>query len=167
VECDPSGAAGLIKENNVKFSQPFGHEGQATLVISVGVIIYLGNVIGGNPWWASALAGLSGSAIVFLLCKWPSARKYMLSADAPVWFTKEQMDEHYRTFGTRGDASGMYVASGVQALEVIAPAAADLFQSRKIGMQVLIPDEVADAYIGKHGDDGRKVVDMLRGNVTL
>jgi hypothetical protein len=151
----------------MKVSSSVGHEGRATLVIAVGVIIYVGFIIAGNPWWASALGGVSGSAIVFLLCKWPRTRKYMLSVDAPVWFTKEQLDEHSRSFGQQPAASEKYVVIAEQALEVIAPAAADLFQARKIGMQVLIPDAVADAYVSKHGVEGQKVIDMLRGNVTI
>lgn len=134
----------------MKVSQSFAHEGRATLVIAVGVIIYVGFIIAGNAWWASALGGVSGSAILVLLCKWPRTRKYMLSVDAPFSVTQEQLDEHYRSFGQQAAASEMYVVIAVQALEVIAPAAADLFQARKIGMEVLIPDAVADAYVGKH-----------------
>jgi hypothetical protein len=61
----------------------------------------------------------------------------------------------------------MYVISGVQALEVIAAASNDLFQARKVGMQIIIPECVADAFIRKHGDDGRKSIAILRGNVTI
>jgi hypothetical protein len=41
------------------------HDGRATLVIAVGVIIYIGFLISGNPWWAIVLAGLFGSLLVF------------------------------------------------------------------------------------------------------
>lgn len=151
----------------MKFSSLIRRERPAILVIAIGLIIYVGFIIAGNASPISALGGVSGSAIVFLLCKWPRTQKYMLSVDAPVWFTQEQLDEHCRSFGQQSAPSELHAVIAVQALEVIAPAAADFFQARKIGMQVLIPDAVADAYVGKHGAEGQKVIDMLRGSVPL
>lgn len=60
-----------------------------------------------------------------------------------------------------------HVAVAVQALETLAQVATDLFEARKIGMEVTIPDTVEAAFVLKHGEEGRKVIDMLRGNVTI
>ncbi len=86
--------------------------------------------------------------------------------------TKEQLADHAKMLGQQVFSSAaldiqMDVASAVRALEAMAPVAVDLFQVRKIGMEVVIPEAVEVAYISKHGDEGRKVIDMLRGNVTL
>jgi hypothetical protein len=59
------------------------------------------------------------------------------------------------------------IQTAVAALEKIAEVHLDLFQARKIGMEVVIPADVETAYVGKHGDQGRKVIEFMRGNVTL
>ncbi|KQW19906.1 MULTISPECIES: hypothetical protein [Pseudomonas] len=64
-------------------------------------------------------------------------------------------------------SNDLLMQHAVAALEKIAEAQRDLFQARKIGMEVVIPADVETAYVGKHGDDGRKVIDFLRGNVNL
>lgn len=59
------------------------------------------------------------------------------------------------------------IQHAVTSLETIALAHRDLFQARKIGMEVVIPAEVEAAYVDKHGAAGREVIDFLRGNVIL
>lgn len=84
-----------------------------------------------------------------------------------IWFTQEQLDDHFRNFGQKPARTEMHLSIALQALEAIAPVALDLFQVRKIGMEVVIPEEVASAFVLKHGEVGQKVIDMLRGTVTL
>lgn len=86
--------------------------------------------------------------------------------------TEEQLADHAKMLGQQVFSSATWdiqkdVESAVRVLEAMAPVAADLFQVRKIGMEVVIPEAVESAYIAKHGVEGRKLIDMLRGNVTL
>lgn len=59
----------------------------------------------------------------------------------------------------------IWVQHAVAALEGMAEVASDLFQARKIGMQVIIP--VESAYVLKHGKKGKNFLNMLRGDVIL
>ena len=61
----------------------------------------------------------------------------------------------------------IWVQHAVAALEGMAEVASDLFQARKIGMQVIIPEEVESAYVLKHGKKGKNFLNMLRGDVIL
>jgi hypothetical protein len=84
-----------------------------------------------------------------------------------IWFTQAEVEAQVQNIGRPVATTEMFVAFGVHFLESIAGAAPDLFQVRKIGMQVIIPDEVEAAYVLKHGEEGRKVIDFLRGDVRL
>jgi len=86
--------------------------------------------------------------------------------------TEEQLADHAKMLGQQVFSSATWdiqrdVESAVRVLEAMAPVAADMFQVRKIGMEVVIPEAVESAYVAKHGAEGRKVIDMLRGNVNL
>lgn len=55
----------------------------------------------------------------------------------------------------------------VTALEKISEAHLELFQARKVGMEVVIPPAVEAAYIVKHGAGGQNMINMLRGKVRI
>lgn len=86
---------------------------------------------------------------------------------AETWVTEAQMAHHIENFARPVPKTELYDISAVQALEGIAPYAPALFQARKIGMEVIIPEAVETTYVLKHGNDGQKVIDFLRGTVTI
>lgn len=83
-----------------------------------------------------------------------------------IWATSEQLEEHARNFGQPPNKTESCVAPAVRALEAMAPAAHCLFQARNSGLHVSVPDDVASAYIRKHGEKGRQFIGALRGDAT-
>lgn len=53
------------------------------------------------------------------------------------------------------------------ALEALEHSAMNLFQARKVGVRVDVPDVVRESLLSRHGQRARKVLDMIDGNVTL
>lgn len=68
-----------------------------------------------------------------------------------VWFP----ERHHRRF------SAHQLDSVIEALEAIAPAAQGLHQARKIGVEVVVPREIEEAYILRHGEDGQRIIDLF------
>lgn len=64
-------------------------------------------------------------------------------------------------------ANADLAALGLEALEAMSAVVPQLFQARKIGMQVVIPPLVEKIYVLKHGAAGKEMIEMLRGNLTL
>ena len=61
----------------------------------------------------------------------------------------------------------LYIQQAITALESIAAVSNEVFQARKIGMQLVIPPEVEVAYVRKHGEEGKRMIYKLRGDVNL
>lgn len=54
-----------------------------------------------------------------------------------------------------------------EAFEVLKTSALALFQARKLGIVVHIPDEVRQAMIATYNEEARKILNFLDGNVHV
>ncbi|MCS8413328.1 hypothetical protein N0754_18665 [Pseudomonas aeruginosa] len=61
----------------------------------------------------------------------------------------------------------LYLQQAIAALESIVAASNEFFQARKIGLQLVVPPDVELAYVRKHGEDGKRLIYKLRGDVSL
>lgn len=81
--------------------------------------------------------------------------------------TSGDRSDHVASCNSPVGKTEIHLVIAVQALEAIAPIAPELFQARKIGMEVVVPSEVEAVYVAKHGEEGRKTLRFLRGEITL
>lgn len=61
----------------------------------------------------------------------------------------------------------LYIQQAITALQTISAVSNEVFQARKIGMQLVIPPEIEVAYVRKHGEEGKRLIYKLRGDVNL